>query len=83
MTASGAGSVGLIFGLFGVLFIIWLLFIAAAIFAFVFWVIMIVDVSKRNFKKPDDKTMWVLVVVLAGIIGAIVYYFVIKKPNKK
>ena len=78
-----ADGLGLIFG-FGILFmLIWLVFFAAIIGAIVFWILMIVDVVKRKFPKEDDKTLWVLVVVLTGIIGAIIYYFMVKKKDKK
>ena len=56
--------------------------IALSILAFIFWIFMIIDVAKRDFKKENDKILWILVIVLAGIIGALIYYFVIKKPDK-
>jgi prolipoprotein diacylglyceryltransferase len=78
-----ADGLGLIFGL-GILFmIIWLILLAVIAGAIVFWILMIVDVAKRKFSKEDDRTVWILVVVLAGIIGAIIYYFMIKKKDKK
>lgn len=43
---------------------------------------MIIDVTKRKFKKENDKILWILVVILASWIGALIYYFIIKKPNK-
>ena len=51
---------------------------------FVFWIIMIVDASQRKFKSDTDKVVWILVIVLVGIIGALIYYFVIRiKDNAK
>jgi hypothetical protein len=43
---------------------------------------MIVDVSKRKFKTESDKIGWILIIVLTGYIGAIVYYFAVKRPDK-
>ena len=77
-TAIGAAIGG--FVLFFIL--IWLALIVLAILAFIFWILMIIDVAKRKFKNDNDRLVWILVVILAGIIGAIIYYFVIKKPNK-
>lgn len=48
--------------------------------ASVFWIWMIVDVVKHEDK--EEKMLWVLVVILAQIIGAIIYYFVRKRPRK-
>jgi prolipoprotein diacylglyceryltransferase len=56
---------------------------AIAILALVFWILMLVDSIKRKYKDDNDKIVWVLVIVLLGILGAIVYYFVIKKDKKK
>lgn len=53
------------------------------IFALVFWILMLIDVIKRDFKQENDKIMWVLIVVLTGIIGALIYYFIVKRENKK
>ena len=60
-----------------------LLTIILAILAFVFWIFMLIDAAKRNFKADSDKIIWVLIIVFLGIIGAIVYYFVIKREDKK
>ncbi|MBI2665106.1 PLDc N-terminal domain-containing protein [Candidatus Woesearchaeota archaeon] len=71
---------GIFFGLF---WILWLICIAVMVALFVFWILMLVDVVKRNFPNNNDKLVWVLVIVLAGIIGALVYYFVVKRKDKK
>ena len=53
------------------------------IFFFVFWILMLVDVIQRKFKKDNDKIIWILIIVFTNWVGAIIYYFVVKKPNKK
>jgi hypothetical protein len=43
------------------------------------WIWMIVDVIQREektFKSKDEKVIWVLVIVLAGWVGALIYYLV-------
>jgi len=57
-------------------FAVWVLVIA-------FWIWMIVDVAKRDFKNDTEKIVWVLIVVLANWVGALVYYFVVKTSNPK
>ena len=44
---------------------------------------MLVDCVRRDYKKNDEKLIWVLIIVFAQIIGAIIYYFVIKQKDKK
>jgi len=74
---------GLLVGGFALFFIaIWFIFFALMILLFIFWIFMIVDVAKRKFKNENDRIAWILVVVLAQVIGAIIYYFVIKAPDK-
>ncbi|MBU0761228.1 MAG: PLD nuclease N-terminal domain-containing protein [Nanoarchaeota archaeon] len=62
---------------------LFLIIFALAILVFIFWIWMLVDCAKRNFKNDNDKIIWILVIVLAGIIGAIIYYFVVKHEDKK
>jgi len=80
---NGAGAAGALVGGFIILFVLfWIVLVGLAIFAFVFWILMLVDAAKRQFKQENDKIMWVLIVILTGIIGALIYYFMIKKQNK-
>jgi cytochrome bd-type quinol oxidase subunit 2 len=46
-----------------------------------FWVWMIVDCVTHE-KDANNRTPWLLVVVLAGIIGALLYCFVRKLPRE-
>jgi len=44
---------------------------------FVLWICMIIDCAQNEPKRADTNTVvWVLVLVLAGGIGALIYYFV-------
>ncbi len=47
----------------------------------VFWIVMVVDVVQRKFSNEPDRLIWVLVVILTGWVGALIYYFVIKRPE--
>jgi len=72
----GNAIAGLIF--FG----IWLGIIGLAIASFVFWIMMIVDAAKRKFPKSEEQIVWIVVLVVSGIVGAIVYYFLVKKKQQ-
>ena len=72
----------LIGSLFFFIIIVWFSLIILGILGFVLWVLMIIDVAKRKFKQENDKIMWILIIALTGVIGALIYYFMIKKPNK-
>jgi prolipoprotein diacylglyceryltransferase len=49
--------------------------------ASVFWVWMIVDCATKESDTGNTKVVWILVIVLAGIIGAAIYYFA-RRPKR-
>lgn len=61
--------------LFLLMFLVFLAF-------FGFWIWMLVDCAKRSFDKDDEKLLWILVIVLAGVVGAAVYFFVVHQKEK-
>ena len=55
-----------------------------AILGTVFWLWVLIDCVKRSFKSDAEKIVWVLVLILLGLLGAVIYYFVVKvKDNKQ
>lgn len=46
-----------------------------------FWIWMLVDCLTNKPSDGNDKIIWVLVVVLVGWLGAILYYFV-RRPER-
>lgn len=59
----------------------WLTLVIGLILCTIFWIVMLVDAARREYKNQDDKILWILVIALTGIIGAGVYYFVVKRKN--
>ena len=78
-----SAAVGLGMGLaLGIFFII-ILIIAIAIAAFVFWILMLIDCIKRDFRDSNEKVIWVLLMIFLQVLAAILYYFMIKAKDKK
>jgi hypothetical protein len=48
---------------------------------FVFWLIALIDILRSEFKGPNDKLIWVLVILFVPILGPILY-LVIGRKNK-
>jgi prolipoprotein diacylglyceryltransferase len=49
--------------------------------SFVFWIWMLIDCATRPDKKfpnKGDKIVWILVILFIGVIGALIYYFLVK-----
>jgi len=47
----------------------------------IFWIWMLIDCAKKDFIGSNDKVIWILILIFTGIIGAIIYYFIIKRKK--
>ena len=63
---------GCIFGLLGA---------AVAVAVFAFWLWMLIDCVTKCPSAENKKLLWILVIIFAGIIGAIIYYFMQRPKN--
>ncbi|MFA6493040.1 MAG: PLDc N-terminal domain-containing protein [Patescibacteria group bacterium] len=76
--AAGTAAVGVFAG---VMIFVWILAIAT----FVVWLWALIDVIRRNFTNPSDKTLWLILVVVGafflGPILPIVYLIVGRKKG--
>ena len=78
-----SGLVALTRAFLGFLMVIMLLVIVISALLFAFWIWMIIDCAKRNFRKDTEKVVWILVIVLLSVLGAAIYYFAVKINDKK
>ena len=51
------------------------------IVALAFWVWMLIDCVSNEPSEGNDKVVWILIIVLTGWIGGLVYYFV-RRPQR-
>lgn len=58
-------------------------FMVFGIALFGFWLWMLIDCCTKKFEGENEKLIWVLVIVLASWIGALVYFFVGRPKGKK
>lgn len=67
----------------GIIFMVvfMLLVLGLVIFGFVFWIWMLVDCLER--KRFEDKLVWVIVMILLPLLGSVLYYFIVKRKDKK
>lgn len=58
------------------------LFFVFSMLVLAFWIWMIVDCVKNEPSEGNDKVIWLLVIILAGGIGALIYFFV-RRPQRQ
>ncbi|MFH1376281.1 MAG: PLDc N-terminal domain-containing protein [Candidatus Woesearchaeota archaeon] len=49
----------------------------------IFWIYILVDLLKRDFKKDIDKLIWFILLLTTFFFGAVLYYFIVKTNKKK
>jgi hypothetical protein len=76
-------ALGSTFGVFATTVVIFVLLVLGGTVAF--WIWMLVDCARRPFEDPGGnlRLVWVLVIVLAGWIGALIYLFAVKIPQDR
>lgn len=50
---------------------------------FLFWIWMIVDCAQRNFKNQGEKIAWLVITIIGGWLGALIYYLVVRVSNPR
>ena len=56
--------------------------ILAGLLCFAFWIWMLVDCATREPSQGNDRLVWILVIVLTNVIGALIYFFA-RRPRRK
>ncbi len=57
-------------------------FVLLILTGFTFWIWMIIDCATNEPNTGNDKIVWMVVIVFTYIVGALVYYFVRKRPRR-
>jgi len=70
---SGLGAV------LGILFIILIVVVVLATIGF--WIWTIVDCATKEPDTGNTKIVWILIILFAGIIGSIIYFFA-RRPKR-
>lgn len=71
------------FGIAEILFLLSLLIaVPVTLLCLAFWVWMLVDCALNEPSEGNDKLVWILIILFANFIGALVY-FVVRRPQRK
>jgi hypothetical protein len=60
---------------------LFLLFVALGIASTIFWIVMLVDCATKESSQGNDKLAWILIILFAHWIGALIY-FLVRRPRR-
>ena len=46
-----------------------------------FWIWMLVDCAKNEPRKGNDRIVWILIITITHLVGALIYYFA-RRPER-
>ena len=58
-----------------------LFFLLVALSGFAFWLWMLVDCATNESDQGNTKIVWILIILFASIVGALVY-FAVRRPQR-
>jgi hypothetical protein len=61
--------------------LVFLFFGALALVGFVFWLWMLVDCATKESNEGNTKVVWILIILFANLVGAVVYWLV-RRPQR-
>lgn len=62
----------------GIMTIFWLIFGLGGLILFI---VALIDVIRRQFANPSDKTLWLILVILLWVVGPILYLIIGRKKG--
>ena len=55
--------------------------LALGLLGTVFWIWMLIDCAMNEPSEGNDKLVWILVILFAHLLGALIYFFV-RRPKR-
>lgn len=46
-----------------------------------FWIWMLIDCARNEPRKGNDRLVWILVIAITHLVGALIYYFA-RRPER-
>lgn len=62
---------------------IFLLIFALAIAGTAFWIWMIIDCVQNEPSPGNDRIAWLLLLIFTHLLGAVIYFFVRRRPRRR
>ena len=55
--------------------------IAFWVVGLILFIVALIDVLRRNFSNPSDKTLWIILIIVLYVLGPILYFIIGKKKG--
>lgn len=79
----GDGQLALFLGPVLALIALWVIIIFLGFLGTIFWVWMLVHCILNKKVRDVEKLIWILVLIFTHLLGAILYYFLVKRRKKR
>lgn len=64
--------------------IFWFIILMLVFAGVIFWLWMFIDcLVREEFEGPNDKIVWILVLLFTSLLGAILYFFLVRRRYKR
>lgn len=63
-------------------FLALLFLFTVVVFSTIFWIWMLIDCTSKERSDGNDKLVWVIIIAVTHVIGAVVYFFV-RRPRRR
>jgi len=82
-TDAAAGAAGA--AILGGFALFWIIFVLISLVFFIWWIVLLIDLSKRDF---PEKNTWLIVMIIGFLVGFVwladlLYYFMVVKKQGK
>lgn len=67
---------------FGAFAFMGIFMILISIAGFSIWIVGLISCLKRNFTNPNDKIVWLIVILFLNAFGSLIYYFVVIRASE-
>ena len=78
-----SGFLSAMAAIFGLFFMMWWLAIFIAFLSFIGMILALVDCVRREFPNPNDKLLWVIIILFGSLIGTLLYFFLVYQKQKE
>ncbi|MBW2964616.1 PLDc N-terminal domain-containing protein [Candidatus Woesearchaeota archaeon] len=64
--------------------VFWFIILILVFTGIIFWLWMFIDcLVREEFEGPNDKIVWIVVLLFTSLLGAVLYFFLVRRKFRK